>query len=354
MATKRIRKTKEPAKTDQLLKALRFVALAQSNDGTVMQRHCVLNSGWIAATDNVMTLGAKVPDDLTACPQTKRLIAALERAGDGVTITHKDADRLSVVSGGLRVSVPCVPLSDMAISWADPVAGPMDDRFLDGLRAIGHIASETAQTVQTGSILCTGGCISATNREVLAEYWHGLDTPPYWVLPAATVDALLKIDGKKLTGLGFSGRSATFHFDDESWLKTQLFEDKWFTPEKVWNESDPALAEAVPETFFDALNTLNSFTDSGFVSLKDGLIVNSNKLVDAAEIEVPGLKASAGMKIRNGLLFKKIAKTMQPFTGGRAMFFYGDNVRMALAIATVRDEAPTATAAEDYGRPVPY
>ena len=349
MATKRARKPKEPARTDILLKALRFVALAQSNEGTMLQRHCVIHSNWIAATDNVMTLGAKVPDDLTACPQTKRLIAALERCGDDVTITQQDADRLRIVSGGLRVSVPCVELADMALSWADPIAGPLDDRFLDACRAIGHIASETGATIQTGSIICTGQFVSATNNEVLAEYWHGLSTPDYWVLPAATVDALLKIDGKKLIGLGFSGRSATFHFDDESWLKTQLFEDKWKNTAQVWDGSNQTQSEPIPETFFDALATLGAFTDSGYVLLKDGVIVNTNKLVDAAEIEVKGLKAGPSMKIRNGLLLKKIAKTMQPFQGGRALFLFGDNVRMALAIAVHRDSVPDAQTSEHIG-----
>lgn len=333
MAT-RGRKPKSQAKTDSLLAALRFIALAQSNEGTILQRHCVLHSGWLAATDNVMTLACKVTDDLTACPQTKRLIAALERCGAGVTITQENADRLRVVSAGLRVSVPCVELSSMALSWADPVGGPLTPAFIDGLRAIGHITSETGQDLATGSILCEGGMLKAVNnRQVLVEYWHGEDSPPYWVLPAATVDALIKID-KKLVGLGFSGNSATFHYEDESWLKTQLYNDKWPQTENVWKDSDLTGSVPVPETFFAAVNTLSGLTDAGFVMMQEGKLVTTNKLTDASEMDVIGLPAGPTLKIKNLLMVAKLAKTMHIVSdSSRVIYFYGDKTRMAISIA---------------------
>lgn len=339
MATKpRGRKAKEASRTDTLLKALRFIALAQSDVGNVMQRHCVIHSGWIAASNNMITLGVKVADDLSACPQTKRLIAALERCGDGVAIAQQDADRLRVVSGGLRVSVPCVPLSDMQLVWADPQAGPLDARFIAGLREIGPIANEKAGVVQFASVLCSGQNMVATTGEVIAEHWHGCDTPPYWVLPAATVEALLKID-KTLTGLGFSGHSATFYFEDESWLRTQLYEDKWPNPERVWASFEPHAMEEIPPTLFDAAATLLVFAEGGFAHLQDGKLLLENQLTDAAEQDVPGLKAGPTVKLKNLLLLKHIAKSMQFTEGQRAMFFTGDKTRMALAIAVSKKQS---------------
>lgn len=338
MATvKRGRKPKEASKTDSLLKALRFIALAQSDVGTVLQRHCVIHSGWIAATNNVITLGVKVADDLSACPQTKRLIAALERCGDGVAIAQQDADRLRVVSGGLRVSVPCVPLADMHLVWADQLIAPLDSRFVDGLREIGPIANEKAGIVQYASVLCAGQSMAATTGEVIAEHWHGCETPPYWVLPAATVEALLKVD-KQLTGFGFSGHSATFYFEDESWLRTQLYEDKWPNAEKVWASFNPNAMEAIPPTLFDAAATLLVFAEGGFAYLQEGKLLLENQLTDAAEQDVPGLKAGPTVKLKNLLLLKHIAKSMGYSKGDRAMFFAGDKTRMALAIAVSKHD----------------
>lgn len=331
MAT-RGRKPKSKNQTDDLLKALRFVALAQKDDGTVLQRHCVLNGGWLAATDNVRTMGVKVAGTLEACPQTKRLIAALERCEGAVTIAQEDADRLSVVSGRLRVKVPCVELDGMQMAWADPLAEPLTNEFVTALRSIAHIANDTGMTIQTASVLCTGPTVKATNSQILVEWFHGLNTPDYWVLPASSVDALCKID-KKLVGLGFSGRSATFYFDDESWLRTQLFEDKWPNTETLWALSSTTESKPILDKFFDSVSTLSAFSENGFVEFNENLLtVLGSQKADKAEIELEGLEKGPTVKIKNLMLVSKIAKTMQ-FTD-RKMYMFGDKCRIVLSITT--------------------
>lgn len=329
MAT-RGRKAKPDAKTDSLLKALRFVALAQSNDGTIAQRHCILNGGWLAATDNVMTLGVKTADDLVACPQTKRFISALERCGEGVAITIEAGDRIRVASGALKVSIPCVESGAVALSWADPMIAPLDERFMAGLRTLGHLPKENGTQVYTASVLCRGGLMTATTGEVIIDYWHGLDTPPYWTLPAASIEALLKID-KKLVGFGFGGKSATFYFDDESWLRTQLFVDKWANTEKVFADSNSHEWHKLPPGFFDAVAHVEAFSETGFIRFEtDRIVTVTEKQSDEAEIAMLGLPVGIKFRAKNLLLLRNIATHVA--IGERVNYFQcGESARAAIA-----------------------
>jgi hypothetical protein len=333
MATARARASKKSAQnSSSLLNAVKFVSMSQKETGNVSQTHCRMQNGWIAASNGVLTLGAKIVDDLTACPQTTRLLQALARCGVEVSITQADASALSIKSGPLRVKVPCVEPDDVPIMWADPIVAPMDSRFTDALKTVQQLANENADKMHCASILCRNQTVMATTGVVIAETWHGIDTPPQWVLPKVASAILTSID-KKLIGFGFSGRSATFHFDDESWFKTQLYEDSWPSAERVFTPAQQLVP--APSKLFEALAIILPLVENNSVKFAEGAIVDGDEL----NYEVPDLKEGTYYKVRQLLSVAEIFKTYDSTSNNSATLFFGGNTRGAISKMNL-DRAP--------------
>lgn len=331
MATRARKSKKEPVeKDDSLLKALEFVSLAQRNIGTHAQTHCIVKDGWCVASDSVISMGAPIPDDLGVCPQTSRFLAALRRCEERPSLTQLDADRLSVKAGKLRVVVPCVSLETIPVLWADANIAVLGEAFRDVLRAIVHIPSDGGAVVHYASILARGQTVAATTGRVLVEGWHGFDTPPYWVIPKPAVTALLKVD-KPLVGLGFSGRSATFHFEDTSWLRTQLYEDKWPNLDSLFDKAGTAITP-VPVGLFDAVKILTDFSDEGtIVKFKENAIDTYAPQGEHAEYEVKGLQEGMSFSLKDMIMISSLAKTLDAIGDGRMATFTGERLRGAIS-----------------------
>jgi len=331
-ARKSVKVAEEKKEANTLLQALEFVALAQKNIGTYIQTHCIVRDGWAVASGNALTMGCPVPDDLTSCPQTSRMIAALRRCGDTVSLTQIDADRISVKSGALRVVVPCVALESMIVSWADPPIAALGEPFRDACRAISHLAADGGVAVHLASLLGRGQTLTATTGRVVLEYWHGFDMPPYWVLPKPAVTALIKI-AKPLVGFGFSGRSATFHFEDKSWLRTQLFEDKWPNVDKLFEQTS-SNRTPIPDTLFTSIDVLSDFAQPGaFVRFKDDMIEVIAGETEKAEHAVSGLRGGLSFGLKDLQQISKLAKTLDcDKAKDKAAVITGERLRGALSI----------------------
>lgn len=349
MATSRARKKPDGKPKDEFLSALEFVALAQKNIGTALQTHCIVRDGWCVASDNVLTMGTKVSEDLASCPQTSRLIAALKRCEETVSFTQLDTDRLSVKSGKLTVKIPCAPIEAMQVLWADPLIAPLGAAFVDGCRMISHLASDGGQAIHLSSLLGRGQTLRATTGRVLVEYWHGFNTPPYWVLPKPAITALMKVD-KTLVGLGFSGRSATFHFEDNSWLKTQLYEDKWPNGDSLFDKA-PASRTDIPKGLFEAVNILSEFSKPGaHIRFKDEMIELDSLQSEHAEYNVAGVKHGAMFGLMDLVEISKMTKTLDYQMGDKAALFTGDRLRGLVSMAYDKVNDPKT----DYDAPIPF
>jgi len=315
MATKR-RRTK-PQATDSLLAAVEFVSLIQGDTD-----HCILKDGWCVASDTVMSLGCKIKDDFSACPQTKRLLAALRKCESSLAVAQLDDASIQVVSGGLRVKVPCVPFESLSVLWADTNIAPLDDRFVSACKALLHLTVEKGNHVYEASLLCTNQTISVTNGRVLIEYWHGNNLPPYFVLPSKSVSVLTKIN-KKISGFGYSGNSCTFHFEDSSWFRTQLYEDKWPNIERQFEFYKGQPLQQLTPGLFDAIKQIQEFcTDKK-------LTFASNRLeCNGASLDLVGLPKGPKVNIEDFLALEGLVS--KAFHENGKSFLFGDMTRVAM------------------------
>lgn len=324
----RARRTKATANpAASLLAALKFVAVAQKKTGTVQQQFGMISGNWAAASNGVLTVATKVEEDLAACPHTYQLIDALSKVGEDLSITQLSPTSLAVVSGALRALIPCVGFGDLGISGPDERCAVIDDRIKSALECVLPLSTDGAQHAHFAAVLLQSGSAVATNGHLLAEYWHGIDLPPM-LIPKASAVAIVKA-GKALTGFGYSGSAATFWFEDDSFIKTQLFAEQFPNYQPLFN-CEGLNPWPVPEEFYKAVRSIESFSRSGIVYFENGVLASNEQETEASTYKIEGLPEGMGFNAKYLLMVESSFKNVHFDEASNKAFFFGENVRGVL------------------------
>ena len=262
----------KPASTkSSLLTAIEFCSVVSEKIGVPYETHIGLRNNWAIAFNGVVAAGSPINEDIVAYPHTLMLVEALSKCDENFSITQLDNDRLSIKSGKFKAVVPCLDPSLMQNAFPDPQIVGITNDFKKAVEAVGVLASENAQHVLTASVLMAGPSVISTNRVMIMEYWHGLDLPPGVPLPKQFVAALAK-QKKNLVGFGFSNNSATFHFEDGCWIKTQLYSDEWPDVGRILNIE--ANLWSIDAEFYKALDAIAPFSEDGNVYSELNLLMS--------------------------------------------------------------------------------
>ena len=314
--------------TTNLVHALKFISLAQRDaTNNPLRAFCQLSGGFAASHDGILTAAHKIEEDLEARPHTAKLIAALNNCGKNLSITQLENNALIIRSGRYSAKIPC---HDAEISpyFPDQYQIPISDIIKKGFNQIQHLASETGQTVYQSSILLQSGSMIATNAAVAIEFWHGIDIPTFAV-PKSFVSAVCKIT-KPLVGAGFTSTTLTFWFEDESWLKTQLFADPWPDIASALNMPVLPILE-LPKNFYKGIAAVEEFSEEGkekgHVWISENGISSHQNIDEGAFFEMPGLgNITAGIR-----QLKNIESSCKQWAFGEdRIFFFGENTRGVL------------------------
>lgn len=324
---RRPKATANPAAS--LLAALKFVAVAQKKAGTVQQQFGMISGNWAAASNGVLTVATKVEEDLTACPHTYQLIDALSKVGEDLSITQLSPNALAVVSGAFKALVPCVAFGDFEITGPDERCAVIDDRIKAAFEAVLPLATDGAQHAHLAAVMLQSGSAVATNGHVLVEYWHGIDLPPGMLVPKASAVAIAKA-GKALTGFGYSGASATFWFEDDSFIKTQLFGEQYPNYGIIFN-CEGLNPWPVPEEFYKAVRSIESFSRSGIVYFEDGMLASNEQETEASTYKIEGLPEGMGFNAKYLLMVEPSFKNVHFDEDSNKAYFFGENVRGVLS-----------------------
>jgi hypothetical protein len=319
-----------------LLDALKFAAIAQQDTGPAYARHVVLWHGWLYAFDGVVGIGTKIAEHLGVAAHTATLMAALQRAKSGPLVLTVQDTQLIVSAGRLRVPVPCVDLQSMPWVEPDPPTVPLTPAFRDALALVAPIASATATRVALACVLLRSGSCVGTDGNIIVEAWHGANTPRL-CLPKETAAALLKCP-KAIVSVGSSPGRCTFYFDDGSWLRSQLYEDKYPDIDPILNR--PNNPQPVPEGFFEAVAAVSPFVgESGALSLSPFGVSVKLAPSDAsrgASFDFEGIGGNYTFAARCLNMIAPYAKSIDFGKNGEGspyapLAFYGDNVRGMIA-----------------------
>jgi hypothetical protein len=314
----KVAKKELEAKSD-LIQALEFVCLNQKD--TPLEVACLFEDQQVTTFNGIVTLGHPVQGDLSACVQSKRLLAALHRI-DGAYSIAQDGSKLTVQGGKLKVPIACYPLDLLASGQPDPICGLLSNDFRTALDFVGQWAVETGSSVEMSSVLCKGQSVFSTDRIVAVEYWHGINFPEL-VIPKTFITLLSKIKFG-IVAFGFSDNSLTIHFENKAWIKTQLYQDKW--PNLIPMFDRQTEQKQLPIGFKEAINNLFEFAEINIIVGNEA--INTHKKAE--------LSASFDIKCDQTGIFNsaKLASVL-PYIEtidfcsdtNKVALFYGKNIR---------------------------
>ena len=311
MTNPKSRSVDKPALQRGFLEALQFCSLITKKEGSPNETHIMLHNRVCVGNNGILAAGLSIDEDILAYPNAELITNAIGKCGEHYSITQLDKNRLSIKSNKFKAIVPCLNPSMMQPVIPDPPQATLDNRFREALTSVSVLASETAQSVITASVLMAGASLIATDRKVIMEAYHGCDLPVGIALPKAFCTALQKID-KKLTKFGYGRSSCTFYFDDESWLRTQFFSEPWPDVSRILNRKSNMWP--VPNDFWQAVDAVAPFSHDGDLHFDTGILRSSSVEDTGASHEVFGLP--------QGPIFSaKQLKLIQPYT--QQVDFYG-------------------------------
>lgn len=316
------RKTKSVSKTcEGLINALRFISVAQIDKAdSPYKTHCILHNGFALAYDGMITAGCKIEETLEICPHTYRLIDALERTAKEVSITELDG-KLSIKSGAFSAFVPCWH-EGMPNLAPDPAIAPISDTLKIGFDMIsGFTVNNDKKKIVECSILLQENSMVATDTAVMLEFWHGISLPTI-VLPKAFVTAIMNTD-KTLKAFGYSGNSCTFWFEDDSWIKTQLYDEAWPDVKPILNK--PCNPEPLAKGFYEALRNIEPFSEGTEVNkvvyFYEGQLQSHRNKDEGACCEVKGLRHGPAFNIKRLKRIEHCIETVDFYSSSAAFFF---------------------------------
>lgn len=318
------RKTKALNQSVKLIEALNFVSVATTKISDISQEHVRLRDGWLYAANGILSAGHPIEENLNCCPHGPRFLAAVVKSGVAHTMSLTEANRLSVKGDKFRAVLECLPEIDLPPAFPDAACAPLDDRVKVALAAVGTLVSEAADNVIQSAVKLQAYSAQSTNRQIAIEYWHGIDLPPNLIIPKTFIQAINK-QTKPLVGFGFSDRSVTFHYEDKSWIKTQLYEDEYPDINRFFD--NPSIPSNLPENFFEAAESVSVYNDNEWVRFADNQMQSYDSEKTGAQYEVPGLQAGKCFDWKHLNKIKSFCKQIDYTSYPDRMFFFGENVR---------------------------
>ena len=331
--------TKTNEDTKKLISVVQQIALAQKEDQGLhpYENHCLINNNVISATNGVVSASSAIDIDFHTAPNTHKLLAALKHCTKDVNITMLNAATMSIKSGAFRVNVPCIPVGEIPYVFPDKWICGVNDDLKRALEIASSLAVRDGETVIESSILLTANTAVGTNRISLIEVWHGWNLQQSIVLPKSSVQTLAKVN-KPLKAFGLSTHSVSFLFEDDSWIKTQLYTAEWPDVAKFFAFAAPPQMQDFPQGFFDAVAALAPHAKAGFVWFGGDKMQTAISDGQGAVYDLPGLPADFGLDIKSLQFIKGVAKQIAFEPKENITYFEGDRLRGVLCQAKDRSK----------------
>jgi hypothetical protein len=319
-----VKKVKVPTQAENLLDAINFIDFARADDEQY-KKFIRLKGKMAISFNGQISAGYPIEEELTLCPEGEKFKKAIAKSGNSLTIVETPGGQISIKGEKIKVLVQAVPETDLPTSIPDV----KDDRAIVGnllkeaFTVCGTLASENGKRVIEASLLLEDNTCTGTNGAAMLQYWHGYRLPPMLVIPKLFAAEVAK-QTLNITGIGFGWNSftskinsVTIWFENGAWIKTMCYEDEWPDIGHILNV--PSFPVPVLPDFFEAIDTVDQFSDNEFVYFGENKISSHSVEQLGAEYTVQGLQA--------GKMFKsKLIKQLGPYT-------------KSIDITTVKDRA---------------
>lgn len=319
--------------TKSLIDAMKFLKLGQTKNGLPDSTHCQLKNHWAIVVNESIAMGTPIDEDLDACPHTYNLLNALSSCpANELLISQPNKFELNIKSGQFSADVGCIEGFEnepTCFTIVDQPLIPVEGTpILAAFEALCKLASKSPTNPIFGCVMLQANSAVVTDGSAILEYWHGVNLPPNMLIPRNVVDAVIGCK-KELKSIGISNyflsngspSSITFHFDDTSWVKTNLVDLPYVNYSPLLNV--PTTQAELPPNFFEGIKALAPLTDDSIVGF-DGFGL---RLTNGASYEIPGLPEDIAFNSDYLLQFEKFMKTVDFDVPNQHVLFYGDGIR---------------------------
>ena len=319
----------------QKLKELLEIGCKLQNDiGAPHTTHSMIAPNYAMLSNGVVSYGSPIESYITCYPHTQTFHKAIKVVGEDLSkiqFVLMDNETLLLRSGRTRIKVPCISPDKLTPVSPDNPLVQVVEGFFEGLAKIGIVVAENTDLVLTSSIALFSGFAVATTRHVYAEYWHGVELPAM-IVPKQFITLLGKIK-KKPVGLGYSTSSLTVHYDDASWLKTNLFNLQEYPDVTPVRNNIYAIQnnwQIKPTDFDDAIKTVQQFCETGVVTLENSVIAPTEGK-KSASYDFDSLPGHGRFKIADLALMSELGEYIDLVGDAKAVYFAANNIRGAIA-----------------------
>lgn len=295
-----------------LIAALKFVKLCGAEFCSIGQNSV------IAFTDHVC-MGFPIEEDLTADAHIENLLKSLLRSNEHTTITQLDLHKLHVNTGDLKVYVDCI--DKKAQIKPDVPAFAIDSRFTNAIEKLIPIVSSFGNHIAMKTMLFSKQSVFATNKFLLAEYWHGLDLP-VCILSKKFLELVLK-SKKEVAGFANSNNSVTVYFKDNSWIMGRNIDEKWIDARTILNEE--LQPKPISVELSKALGAVPQFSSDGLAYCRAGSLQSHPTAENGASYAVLGLPDGPIYGVKD-LKFLLLNASEIEFRNN-FIYFFGKNLR---------------------------
>jgi len=312
-----------------MLTALKFVKGAVSTkDYVPALTHFRIAHGRVTGYNGKMSLSAPVALDVDCCPKAIPFVKAIEACEETAQLHLTPSGKLAIRSGKFKAHVDTLPGGDFPNVGPEGLAVSLDGALLEALAMLYAFSAEDASRPWAAGVLLDGNTAVATNNVVIVQKWLGYHFPYRTNLPRYAVKEMLRI-GEEPVGMQLTNNSATFHYEGQRWMRTQLNSLEWPDIHGVLDKVDTLACEPLPPGFFEALETLAPFVDEqNRIFLRDGLLTTG---ADGASVELAGVRGNSTFNLRMLRLLGGVAVDVGFDSYPAPVPFFGDKLRGCIA-----------------------
>lgn len=314
-----------------MLSDLKFISGAVARKDYVEELcHFVIAGGRAGSHDGLLSMSTPIALELDVTPHARTMIKAVQACDDesAIALHVTAAGRLAIRSGSFRAYIGCLP-NDTRVEQPQPEGDFMEvaPSLLDAIRTLAPFMSVDASRPWAQGIYIRENSAFATNNIILAEYWHGSAFPHDVIIPADAVTELLRVKQTPVA-VQVSPSSATFHFEGERWIRTQLLDGTWPIEQLNAILGQGGSPLALTEEFFSALAKIRPFVDEhAGVRLYPDKVATTVEEQTGAVVEVAIAGGHGHFNINQLLLLQDIAHAVDWSTHPRPCYWQGKRMR---------------------------
>jgi len=311
-----------------MLKELKFVQGAVAKkDLLPAMTHFAIENSQVRSYNGVIALSSPLPFAIDCKPKADMLVKAISNCSEVIELSMTGAGRLKIQSGSFKAFIDCVEGETPHVLPEGQKIEVTGEQLLKAFKTLYPFIADDASRPWSNGVLLSGQSAFATNNVCLVEYWLGVQLPFKVNIPYQAVRELIRIN-EAPTHIQLTDNSITFHYENNRWIRSQLYSTEWPDLEKILSKQ--VSPSPINKSIFEGIEAVASFCDkSGRIFFCGNSLKTHTDEGLGATFDCENLPSDGIYNIEMLKLLKPVVTTID-WRYPDASLFYGENLRGAI------------------------